>query len=41
MGTFTKVNGQIIKQMDMDSIPILREQDMRVIGKMINNMEKV
>lgn len=34
------VNGQITKQMDLVSIPMLKVLVTRVIGKMINNMVK-
>ena len=34
------VNGQITKQMDLVSIPMLKVLVTRVIGKMINNMAK-
>ena len=41
MVIYTKVNGTTTKQMGMEAIQMQREQCMKDIGRMINNMEKV
>lgn len=40
MEIFMKVNGKMIRQMDLEFITIKMVQSMKAIGKMIYNMEK-